>query len=89
MLGLVAAVTRSKWSWTHTYLIGPETIGPREAVRHFHDSVLTFTPRSWISSYFEALHSTERWSNDRTGPINRSSIVGRRPVPVKNRTPSK
>jgi len=62
MLGLVAAVTRSKWSWTHTYLTGPESIGPREAVRHFHDSALTFTPRPWISSYFEALHSTERWT---------------------------
>jgi hypothetical protein len=61
ILGLVAAVTRSKWSWTHTYLIGPEKIGARDAVRHFHDSVLTFTPRPWMSAYFEALHSTERW----------------------------
>jgi hypothetical protein len=61
LLGLVAAVTRSKWNWTHTYLTGPESIGSREAVRHFHDGVLTFTPRPWLSSYFEALHSTERW----------------------------
>ena len=62
MLGLVAAVTRSKWSWTHTYLTGPEKIGVSEAVRHFHDSVLTFTPRPWMNAYFEALHSTERWT---------------------------
>ena len=61
MLGLVANVTRSKWSWAHTYMVGPERIGSRDAVRHFHDSVLTYSPRPWMSSYFEALHSTERW----------------------------
>jgi hypothetical protein len=66
VLGLVPALTRSKWSWTHTYLAGPEKIGGRDGVRHFHDSALTFTPRPWISSYFEALHSTERWSNGGT-----------------------
>jgi hypothetical protein len=61
MLGLVANLTRAKWSWAHFYMVGPEKIGADNAVRHLHDSVLTYTPRPWMSSYFEALHSTERW----------------------------
>ena len=62
LLGLVPALTRSKWNWTHTYLVGPERIGARQAVRHFHDSALKFTPRAWVSAYISALHATERWS---------------------------
>lgn len=62
MLGLVPALTRSKWSWTHTYLVGPEKIGARQAVRHFHDSAFKFAPRAWVSAYISALHATERGS---------------------------
>jgi hypothetical protein len=62
ILGLVPAITRSKWTWTHTYLTGPEMIAGRARFRHFHDTALTFTPRPWVSSYFEALHSTEHWA---------------------------
>jgi hypothetical protein len=59
---LVPAITRSQWTWTHTYLTGPEMTAGRAGFRHFHDSALMFTPRPWISSYFEALDSSKRWS---------------------------
>ena len=62
MGGLTAAWNGSKWSWSHTYLAGAEQIGGRTGFRHLHDGVVTFSPRSWLTGYVEALHASENWA---------------------------
>lgn len=59
-IGVTMAKTSSKVSWFNTYYVGPEKTDTNEGYRHFYDTVVTFTPNSFVNAYVNFDYGTEK-----------------------------
>mgnify|MGYP001030545933 CR=1 FL=1 len=50
-IGLVGAITTSKFTWTHNYYVGPEKAETNQGYRHLYDTTLLVTPVERLSFY--------------------------------------
>jgi len=58
-LVLTSSLTKARWNWSQTYIIGPEKTDNNRGVRNLYDTVLNVVPRPWIQGYFEVLAGLE------------------------------
>jgi hypothetical protein len=58
-LGFTSALTKTKWAWSQTYLVGPEKKDSSQGYRHLYNAVLTAVPRPWMEGYVEAVLGME------------------------------
>ena len=65
---LTSSLSRKRWGWSQTYMVGPEKPGTNAGPRNSYDSVLTLTPANWAAAYVEAL-----WARERGISVNRWS----------------
>lgn len=50
-VGLMGTITTSKFTWTHTYHVGPEKPETNQGYRHLYDTTLLVTPAERLSFY--------------------------------------
>ncbi len=50
-VGLIGTITTSKFTWTHTYHVGPEKPGTNQGYRHLYDTTLLLTPLERANLY--------------------------------------
>ncbi|MBV8866288.1 MAG: porin [Acidobacteriaceae bacterium] len=50
-VGITAAITRKKFTWSHNYYVGPEYNGTNSKTRNLYDTTLLLTPNSRLSAY--------------------------------------
>ncbi len=58
-LALNSTLTKTKWNWSQTYIVGPEKVGTNRGFRNLYDTVLNITPCPWFQGYVEALAGFE------------------------------
>jgi hypothetical protein len=59
-VGFGTVLTQSKWTWSQTMLLCPETLQGTRRERVTANEVLAVTPRPSIDSYFELLYAREK-----------------------------
>lgn len=59
-VGLTAAVTRKKFTWTNNYYIGPQWTAVNNRNRALYDTVLLLTPNDKISAYLNFDYGQQR-----------------------------
>jgi len=50
-VGLTGAITRKKFTWSHTYYVGPQYTAVNNRNRNLYDTTLLLTPNDKISAY--------------------------------------
>lgn len=50
-VGLLGTISNSKFTWTHTYQVGPEKTDTNRGLRHLYDTTLLVTPAAKASFY--------------------------------------
>ena len=59
-LALTSTITKAKWNWSQTYIVGPEKTNSNQGFRNLYDTVLNAAPRPWVQGYAEFLYGFER-----------------------------
>jgi Putative beta-barrel porin-2, OmpL-like. bbp2 len=59
-VGITAAITRKKYTWSHNYYVGPQYTGVNNKNRNLYDTTLLLTPSDKISAY---LNFDYGWQN--------------------------
>ncbi len=50
-VGIMGTITTSKFTWTHTYHVGPEKLDTNKGLRHLYDTTLLLTPDPRVNCY--------------------------------------
>jgi hypothetical protein len=59
-VGLTAAITSSKVTWSHNYYVGPEKTDTDRGIRQLYDTTLLLTPKDQFSAYINFDYGTEK-----------------------------
>ncbi len=66
-LGFTTALTRTKWSWSQAFLVGPEKAGTTSGKRQLANEVLTLNPHPSVQTYVELLYGRDKRAGVDTG----------------------